>query len=136
MATQSQTGLTYEDLEAFPEDNLRRELIDGELIVTAVPSTRHQDVVIKLVLALGTYCQAHGGKVYAAPTDVYLSETNVVEPDVLYLGPSSLERVEKPFVRSAPDLLVEVPRPSTRHLDMVRKRDLYDRFRENEFLFI
>jgi hypothetical protein len=27
--------LTYADLQAFPEDNLRRELIDGELIVTA-----------------------------------------------------------------------------------------------------
>lgn len=26
--------LTYADFQAFPEDNLRRELIDGELIVT------------------------------------------------------------------------------------------------------
>ena len=33
------TGLTYEDLQRFPEDNLRRELIDGELIVTAAPAT-------------------------------------------------------------------------------------------------
>src|SRR5438094_662883 len=41
MATQPTTGLTYEDLARFPEDNFRRELIDGELIVTAAPSTRH-----------------------------------------------------------------------------------------------
>jgi Uma2 family endonuclease len=136
MASRRHAGFTYQDLQAFPEDNLRRELIDGELVVTAAPPTRHQDVVVRLVVALGTYCQAHGGKVYAAPTDVYLSETNVVEPDVLYLGPSSLERVEKPFVRSAPDLVVEVSSPSTRHLDLVRKRELYERFRVNEFWFV
>ena len=42
MATQQKTtGLTYDDLlEMFPEeDNVRRELIDGELIVTASPAT-------------------------------------------------------------------------------------------------
>jgi Tol biopolymer transport system component len=36
MATQPRTtGYTYADLQAFPEDNFRREIIDGELIVTA-----------------------------------------------------------------------------------------------------
>jgi len=39
MATQPKTGLTYRDLEAFPDDNLRRELIDGELVVTPAPAT-------------------------------------------------------------------------------------------------
>ena len=33
MATEPKTtGLSYQDLQAFPEDNLRREFIDGELI--------------------------------------------------------------------------------------------------------
>jgi hypothetical protein len=34
MATDSKTQYTYADLERFPEDNLRREIIDGDLIVT------------------------------------------------------------------------------------------------------
>src|SRR5881296_669721 len=85
MATQPQTGLTYQDLQRFPEDNLRRELIDGELIVTAAPATRHQRVVTKLVVRLFTYCEAHGGEVLPAPLDVYFTETNVVEPDVLFV---------------------------------------------------
>jgi hypothetical protein len=41
MATGPKTRYTYDDLETFPEDRLRREIIDGELIVTAAPSTRH-----------------------------------------------------------------------------------------------
>ena len=51
MATKQQTtGLTYADLERmFPEvDNVRRELIDGELIVATSPSVRHQRVVRRL----------------------------------------------------------------------------------------
>jgi hypothetical protein len=39
MATQPKTTFTYADLGKFPEDNLRRELIGGELIVTAAPRT-------------------------------------------------------------------------------------------------
>ena len=46
MGTQPKTtGLTYEDLRVFPDDNLRREIIDGELFVTASPLPRHQRVV-------------------------------------------------------------------------------------------
>src|SRR5438552_4869482 len=94
MATEPEaTGLTYEDLEKFPDDNLRREIIDGELFVTAAPSWRHQDVVRELVLLLGLYCREHGGKVLPAPTDIYLSQTNVVEPDVLVLTAQSLDRL-------------------------------------------
>src|SRR5688500_220853 len=102
MATQPQTGLTYEDLRDFPEDNLRREIIDGELIVTAATATRHQRVVAKLVHRLFAYCEIHGGEVLPAPLDVYLSDTNVVEPDVLYVRPEHLGRIEKTFMRSAP----------------------------------
>src|SRR5712691_238814 len=136
MATQPQTGLTYEDLQSFPEDNLRRELIDGELIVTAAPATRHQRVVAKLVIRLGTYAEAHGGEVLPAPYDVYFSETNVVEPDVIFVGPQSQTKIEKQFIRSAPDLVVEVSSPTTRRLELVRKRDLYERFGVPEYWFV
>ncbi|MDP9342555.1 MAG: Uma2 family endonuclease [Actinomycetota bacterium] len=137
MATQPRTTrLTYEDLRAFPEDNLRRELIDGELVVTAAPSTRHQDVVVRLCIRLGLYAEERGGKLYVAPTDVFLADTNVVEPDVLFVRPENVSKVERPFVRGAPDLVVEVSSPSTRRLELVRKRELYERFGIPEYWFV
>src|SRR3989442_2725201 len=136
MAKQPQTGLTYEDLLSFPEDNFRRELIDGELIVTAAPATRHQTVVLRLGARLLAHCDQHGGQGFVAPTDVYFSETSVVEPDVLYLRPRNVARVEPRFVRSAPDLVVEVSSPTTRRLELVRKRDLYERFGVLEYWFV
>jgi Uma2 family endonuclease len=136
MATQPQTGLTYEDLEAFPEDNLRRELIDGELIVTAAPGGRHQDVVLELGARLLAYAKAHGGKVYIAPRDVYLARDTVLEPDVLFVTAENTSRAEERFVRGAPDIVVEVSSPSTRRLELVRKRDLYERFGVPEYWYV
>src|SRR5438132_866313 len=137
MATEPKTtGLTYADLEAFPEDNFRRELIDGELIVTAAPSTRHQRAVLELGAALLAHSKVHGGQAYVAPTDVFFSDTNVVETDVLFVRRENVARVEKKFVRSAPDLVVEVSSPSTRRLELVRKLELYARFGVPEYWFV
>jgi len=137
MATEPKTtGLTYADLEAFPEDNFRRELIDGELIVTAAPSTRHQRAVLELGAALLAHSKAKGGEAYVAPTDVFFSDTNVVEPDVLFVRAEHVDRVEKKFVRSAPDLVLEVSSPSTRRLELVRKLELYARFGVPEYWFV
>jgi len=136
MATQPKTGLTYEDLQAFAEDNFRRELIDGELIVTAVPATRHQRVVLELGASLLAHTKQHGGEVFVAPTDVFFSDTNVVEPDVLYVSPENMARVEEKLVRSAPVVVVEVSSPSTRRLELVRKRELYERFGVPEYWYV
>jgi len=65
--------------------------------------------------------------------DVFFSETNVVEPDVLFVRADHLDRLEKKFVRSASDLVIEVSSPSTRRLELVRKRELYERFGVPEY---
>jgi Uma2 family endonuclease len=134
MATQPRTtGLTYADLEKFPEDNLRRELIDGELIVTAAPNTRHQRAVRELLTEFNLHAREHGGEVLPAPYDVYFSETNVVEPDVLFVTVEHVERLEEKYIRAAPDIVVEVSSPSTRRLELSRKKDLYERFGVPEY---
>lgn len=128
--------LSYADLQAFPDDNLRRELIDGELIVTAAPRLRHQGVVATLTAKLWQYAAEHGGRVFPAPTDVYFSATDVVEPDVLFVTAANLGKLEERFVRSAPDLVVEISSPSTRKLELVRKRDLYERYAVPEYWYV
>jgi Uma2 family endonuclease len=131
------SGLTYADLLAYPEnDGLRRELIDGELFVSAAPSTRHGWASLQLAVALVEYTREHGGIVFHAPTDVFFSDETVLEPDVLLVTAEHVERVEDPFVRGAPDLVVEVASPSTRRYDLVRKRRVYEREGVAEFWFV
>lgn len=129
-------GLTYADLERFPDDRYRREIIGGELFVSAAPRPRHQDVVGELYYRLRAHVDDHGGKVYVAPLDVYFAEDTVVEPDVLYLAPERLGRIEERVVRGAPDLVAEVSSPSTRHLELVRKKALYEREGVREYFYV
>jgi Uma2 family endonuclease len=136
MAAPGPTRLTYDDLQRFPDDNLRRELIDGELFVSLAPMLRHQEVVMRLGARLLAYVDQHGGKVYPAPTDVFFVDDTVLEPDIVVVGGQHLDRLEERFVRGAPDLVVEVSSPSTRRLDLVRKRAVYERFGVPEFWFI
>ena len=137
MATQPKTsGLTYEDLRSFPDDNLRREIIDGELFVTPSPVPRHQAVVVELASALLLYQKQHGGQVYPAPMDVFFSDTNVLEPDVLFLRAERLPGTDAQKVVAVPDLVVEVSSPSTRRRDLSLKKDLYERFGVAEYWFV
>jgi Uma2 family endonuclease len=137
MPTQPKTtGLTYEDLRSFPDDNLRREIIDGELLVTASPIRRHQRVVLEIAGALLAYEKEHGGEAYPAPMDVFFSDTNVVEPDVLFVRPGRLPGTDEAKIVVVPDLVVEVSSPSTRRTDLTRKRDLYERFGVPEYWFV
>jgi Uma2 family endonuclease len=136
LATQPQTGLTYEDLGAFPQDNLRRELIDGELIVTAAPGRRHQKVVLELGSRLLAYSKVRGGAVYVAPRDVFLANDTILEPDVVFVTADNLTRDEERFIKGPPDIVVEVSSPSTRRLELVRKLETYQRFGVPEYWYV
>ncbi len=127
---------TYDDLESFPDDNLRRELIDGELIVTPAPYFRHQGVVAELLVALRLWTKEHGGEVLLGPLDVKFSDGTVLEPDVLFVRAEHRDRIQEMYLSAAPDLVAEVSSPSTRHLDRVRKRAVYERFGVPEYWFV
>jgi Uma2 family endonuclease len=131
------TGLTYDDLASFPDDHLRRELIDGELFVTPSPIRAHQWAVVTIAQRLKNHADEHGGVVYPAPMDVVFSPSTVVEPDVVFLGPErSAALTDDRFVDVVPDLVVEVSSPSTRRLDLIKKRSLYEREGVPEYWFV
>jgi Uma2 family endonuclease len=127
--------LTYEDYLQFPDDGKRHELIDGEHFVTPTPIRKHQAVAGNLFGMLWNYLQQHrAGRVFAAPFDVILSDADVVEPDLLYLSNQRLSEIEtSPWVRGAPDLVVEIGSPGTRRRDETIKRRLYERSGVSEY---
>jgi len=127
---------TYADLATFPDDHLRREIIDGELIVTPSPIVRHQIASSKIHFRLMTYAQGRGGLALAAPIDVFLADDNVVEPDLLFVRPDHGDQIGAKFIKDAPDLVVEISSPSTRRLELVRKRELYERFGVPEYWYV
>lgn len=131
----AQTGLTYADLAAFPDDGLRRELIHGELIVTPSPLVRHQRLVGFLFLRLAGHVERHGGgEVLLAPMDVLLSDDSVVEPDLFFVPEASSEIITRANIQGVPALVIEVL--SNSRVDRVRKRDLYAEFGVPEYWIV
>lgn len=129
-------GHTWADLQRYPEDGLRRELIDGDLLVSPSPVSRHQWVVMCIARALFDEVVPNGGRVFAAPLDVVFDDSNVVEPDVLVFLAEHLDRIRDGYPRAAPDLVVEVTSPRTKGVDRLRKRALYERFAVPEYWIV
>jgi Uma2 family endonuclease len=127
--------LTYEDYLQFPDDGKRHELIDGEHYVTATPNRKHQAVSGNLQGMIWSYLQQHPiGRVFTAPFDVIFSQFDVVEPDLLYLSRERMAQIEtSPWVKGAPNLVVEIGSESTRKRDETIKRRLYERFGVSEY---
>jgi len=130
--------LTYDDYVHFPEDGKRHELVDGEHVVTPTPVRKHQAVSAALTAVIWTFLRDHPiGRVFAAPFDVILSDVDVVEPDLIYLSNRRLAEIEtSPWVRGAPDLVVEIGSPGTRRRDATTKRRLYERFGVTEYWIV
>ena len=117
--------LTYEDYAKTPDDE-RYELIDGELLMVPSPNRYHQEVVIDLGTLFNIFVRGNDlGRVYVAPFDVVLSDTNVVQPDVIFVSRERLGIITHANIQGAPDLVVEVRSPSTAQRDLTVKRSLY-----------
>jgi Uma2 family endonuclease len=116
MSRPVRTGLTWDDLLAFGEDGVRRELIDGAMYVSPAARYRHQHIVARLCARILAHVEERGGSVAAGP-NVYFTHENTVEPDVVVLAPHDLHRIEGLIVRGAPTLVVEVSSPATRGYD-------------------
>jgi Uma2 family endonuclease len=130
--------LTYDDFLQFPEDGKRHELIDGEHYVAPTPNSRHQAISGNLFGLIWSYLQHHPiGRVFSAPLDVIFSDFDVVEPDVLYLSSQRFAEIEtSPWIKGAPNLVVEIGSPTTRKRDETIKRRLYERFGVDEYWVI
>lgn len=137
LPTSRPVKLTYEDLLGFPEDGRRHELLDGEHVVTPAPSIRHQTLVTRLLVALARHLEASGrGTVLPAPVDVLLSESTVVEPDLVYVSDERSSILEERAIRGGPDLVVEVLSESSRSRDEVTKRHLYEKHGVAEYWIV
>ena len=119
------TKLTYRDYANTPDDE-RYELIDGELILVPAPSISHQRSHRNLGVQMTIFVRQHElGEVFLAPTDVVLSDTDTVQPDVLFISKDRQRIITEANIQGAPDLVVEILSPSTSRRDWREKRDLY-----------
>jgi Uma2 family endonuclease len=119
---------TVEEVLAFPSDGNRYEVVDGELLVTPAPRSRHQAVVSELHGRLYRYLEGCGPALRAAlsPADIRWPGEVLVQPDVFVVPAESLAAQDWSGVQTLL-LAIEVVSPGSSRHDRVTKRGVYQR---------
>ena len=117
------------DLELFPEDGKRYEIINGELFVTRAPHWKHQEVSGNVYAVLKDWSRKTGlGRSAVAPGIIF-SATDSVIPDVVWASNQRLEECldQSGHLTDAPELVIEVLSKGAKdkQRDLELKRKLY-----------
>jgi Uma2 family endonuclease len=132
-----QIQYTYEDYLLFPEDGKRHELIAGDHFMSPSPITKHQKVLRQVFYKICNFLEHTPlGEVFCAPYDVVLSNTDIVEPDILFVSDERKAIITEKNIQGAPDLVIEILSESTRRTDEVKKRNLYERYGVAEYWIV
>lgn len=122
--TAEEARWTLDMVRALPDDGNRYEVLDGVLLVTPIPTLLHQRAIGDLMIPLDRYARTHKvGETMFSPSDIELSPTRLVQPD-LFVIPAELKVTDwKDVTRLL--LVVEVLSSSTARADRVLKRRAY-----------
>lgn len=125
---------TWRDYQAWPDEE-RWEIIDGvAYAMSPAPSTKHQTVAVNLLVIFKQACAGKPCRPFVAPTDVKLSDRDVVQPDILVVCDPAI--ITPSHIEGAPDVVVEILSPHTSTKDLREKKALYERAGVKEYLIV
>jgi Uma2 family endonuclease len=109
-----------------PLQSPRYELVDGELLVTPSPTSRHQLAVSLLWKHLYEYLIRNPiGRALTSPLDVELEPNSLTQPDVVVVSLEEWQRIGREMPVRSLFLASEVLSPSSGQHDRVRKKPYY-----------
>lgn len=114
---------TVDDLDRRPEDGVRRELIDGVLIVSPSPTNAHQSIAALLCVRLSELCPPEFDATQGV--EVRVSRRRSFIPDVLVTTAEAADRRPHWFAPHEVVLAVEIVSPTSVSFDRVAKPALY-----------
>ena len=95
--------------------------------MTPSPTPYHQLLSIRIEEALRARVKSGDlGEVLDAPLDVYLSETDTFQPDIIFISKERLNIIGETKIEAAPDLVIEILSPSTAYYDLRHKMRVYE----------
>jgi Uma2 family endonuclease len=104
---------TIDDLLNMPEDGMKHELVDGEILVSPT-GVRHSEIAGKILYIIAGFLEESPiGKVLTPDVGIWLSDGNLRSPDVTFVRNEKLPDGKSPdtFGEFVPDLAVEVLSP-------------------------
>lgn len=128
---------TWDKIKDWPESADRTEIINGDLVVSPLPDTLHQEICTRLGAILYEFVTAHAlGKFFSNPVNLTLSPTDHFEPDLCFVRKERLGIIGEVILDGPPDFIIEVISESNRTHDTVVKFEAYARFGVTEYWLI
>jgi Uma2 family endonuclease len=124
-----------EDYFALGETQERYELIDGVVMMSPSPRPRHWKAAQEIILQLGLFVRTGGTADVYGETDLQINDRWVFRPDVCVYAVRPAAVIPERLT-AAPDLVVEVLSPGTQALDLITKRDEYERSGVKEYWIV
>jgi Uma2 family endonuclease len=115
---------TYADYQKLKEGE-PYQLINGMFVKSPSPTVHHQELIKRFVKALLILEDKGIGRLLFAPMDVYFSDTEVYQPDIIFIAADNTSVEMDKIVEGAPDLIIEILSPSTAYYDLRHKADVY-----------
>ncbi len=117
---------SVEEIDAgVPAELEHYEIVDGQVVVMASTSDRHQHVLVELGTEFVLWARERGAVVLSQTFDVRTTRTRRRQPDLMVVLAEPRDRIGHRGMRGAPDLVVEILSPSTRAVDLGPKREEY-----------
>jgi Uma2 family endonuclease len=114
--------MTEEEFEAWCDEDVKAEYVDGEVIVHSPVSTRHSDAVWFIGYLLKTIVQQHDlGRVLGPEVQVRLRPGLRRVPDLLFVAKARADMIQPTLIEGAPDLIVEIVSPDSVERDWREK---------------
>ncbi len=124
---------TYRDYLGLNDDK-RYEVINGRLYEMPAPTPWHQGILGNLYLILRNHVRSKG-IVFLSPIDVILSETLVVQPDLVFISKDKKDMI-KDRIYGSPDLVIEVVSPTSYYRDRYEKFKIYEKAGIKEYWLV
>ena len=122
----ARTLLTFAQFEQIPDDGMKHELLQGELIVVPPPKLRHSRIQQKLVRLLLQYVQQRKLGDVHMEFGFRLSSDTWVQPDVSFVWTAQIERSDPDgYYEGSPAIAVEVTSDANTAAQLDLKMDQY-----------
>lgn len=130
-----ESGWTIDDYLQLPEDGNQYEIVNGILEMKPAPTTTHQRISHKIE-HLMTDCCKEDYIIMFSPVDVFITETQTRQPDIVMIHRSREHIIEEQGIVGPPDLVIEIISPSSAKRDRVEKKETYAHFGVPEYWIV
>ena len=127
---------TYEDYRKLPE-GAPYQLIGGCLVMTPAPEVYHQEISGKIEFKMREFVMKNDiGAVYDASIDVRLGETDVYQPDIIFILHKNKKIIGRKEIEGPPDMILEILSPATAYYDLREKYRVYEKCGVGEYWIV